>query len=41
MVQLAGESEVQNNAYSLYGDTKPTRKPTAEFAVGFSDARRF
>jgi hypothetical protein len=38
-VQVAIETEVQNNAYSLHGDTKPTRrKPTVEFAVGFGDA---
>jgi hypothetical protein len=34
-VEVPVETEVQNNAYSLHGDTKPTRrKPTVEFAVG-------
>ena len=34
-VQVASETEVQNNAHSLHGDTKPTRrKPTVEYAVG-------
>ena len=35
LVQVAIETEVQNNAHSLHGNTKPTRrKPTVEFAVG-------
>lgn len=35
MVEIAVETDVQNNAYSLHGDTKQTKtKPTAEFAVG-------
>ena len=35
LVQVAIETEVQNNAHWLQGDTKPARrKPTVEFAVG-------